>query len=267
MPVLGLRELQAAFRRSVLGESGAETALLAEIAGDGLSPGARLAIYRHHVFTTLTDVLMSAYPVVCRLVDPRFFAYAADRYIREHLPASPCLFEYGASFPQFLSEFPPCQHLGYLPDVARLEWAIHAAGFADDAAPLDPARLAAVPPDETPWLVVRLDPSAAYVESPWPIDEIWRANQPGRDGGDAVDLRSGPVRLEIRRRDGDVVFRALDLATYAFRQALADGQPLTGAAGRALARRDDFPLARAVRDLLDGELLVDLAPSALKEMP
>jgi hypothetical protein len=264
--MLALAELQAAFRQALLGEPGAENAILAEIAADGIAPGARLAIYRHHVFSTLTDVLVSAYPVVCRLVDPRFFAYAADGYIREHLPASPCLFEYGASFPRFLAEFPPCQHLGYLPDVARLEWAIHAAGFAGDAAPLDPARLAAVPPDETPWLVVRLDPSAAYVESAWPIDRIWRANQPERDGGDPVDLASGAVQLEIRRRDGDVVFRALDAATYAFRQALAGGQPLTGAAERALARRADFPLAAAVRDLLDEELLVDLAPSPRKEV-
>ena len=44
-------------------------------------------------------------PVVCRLVDRRFFAYAADPYIRAHPPAGPCLFEYGATFPDFLAAF------------------------------------------------------------------------------------------------------------------------------------------------------------------
>lgn len=256
--MLALRELQTAFRRAVQGEP--ESALLAEIVEDGLTAGARLAIYRHHVFTTLTDVLMSTYPVVCRLVDARFFAYAADRYIREHLPGSPCLFEYGASLAEFLARFPPCRDLAYLPDVARLEWALHAARHADEASPLNPSRLAAVPPDETPWLTLRLDPSVAYLASPWPIDEIWRANQPERDGSDAVDLAAGGARLEIRRHADDVLFRALDASTFAFRHALAHGQPLGEAAACALAVRADFPLAEAVRDLLDDGVAVDIAP-------
>jgi Putative DNA-binding domain len=258
MPMLALRELQAAFQRAVQGEP--QATLLAEIVEDGLTAGARLDIYRHHVLTTLTDVLMSAYPVVCCLVDPRFFAYAAHEYIREHLPTSPCLFEYGASFPAFLASFPPCRHLEYLPDVARLEWAVHAGRYADEAAALDPTRLAAVPPDETPWLVLRLDPSVAYVGSPWPIDQIWRANQPEGEAGVPVDLAAGGVQLEIRRHADNVVFRSLDASTFVFRRALAQGQPLAEAADRALALRADFPLAQAVRDLLEDGIAMDLAP-------
>jgi Putative DNA-binding domain len=62
MSTLTLRELQAAFQRAVQGEP--EEAFLAEIADDGLAAAARVDIYRHHVFTTLTDVLTSTYPVV-----------------------------------------------------------------------------------------------------------------------------------------------------------------------------------------------------------
>jgi hypothetical protein len=255
--MLALLELQAAFRHAVLNEP--EPALLAEIAEDGLAASARLAIYRHHIFTTLTDVLMSVYPVVCRLVDPRFFAYAADRYIREHLPASPCLFEYGGSLAEFVARFPPCRDLVYLPDVARLEWALHTAHHADAATPLHPSRVAAVPSGETPWLVLRLHPSVAYLASPWPIDEIWRANQPERDAGDAVDLAAGGIQLEIRRHMDDVVFCALDASTFAFRSALAHGKPLAEAAECALALAADFPLPEALRDLLADEIAVDIA--------
>jgi hypothetical protein len=263
--MLALRELQTAVRRALQGEP--PSALLAEIVEDGLTAGARLAVYRHHVFTTLTDVLMSTYPVVCRLVDSRFFAYAADQYIREHLPGSPCLFEYGASLPEFLAGFPPCRDLDYLPDVARLEWALHAAHHADDATPLSPSRLAAVPPDQTPWLALRLDPSVTYLASPWPIDEIWRAHQPECHGSDAVDLAAGEARLEIRRHGDDVVFRALDPSMFAFRRALAHGQRLAEAADRAVALRADFPLAEAVRDLLEDGIAVDIAPMPpLKEV-
>src|SRR5207249_10913760 len=39
-----------------------------------------------------------------------------------------------------------------------------------------------------------------------------------------VDLDAGGVWLEIRRRDGDVVRRALPRAVFAFRAALAEGR-------------------------------------------
>jgi hypothetical protein len=259
MSTLTLRDLQAAFRRAMQGEP--EAALLAEIVENGLATAGRLAIYRHHVVATLTDVLTSTYPVICRLVDPRFFAYAAHDYIREHLPASPCLFEYGTSFPEFLAAFPPCRHLEYLADVARLEWALHAARHADDPPALEPAQLASVPTHETPWLVLQLHPSVAFIGSPWPIDRIWRANQPGSDPEATVDLAAGEARLEIRCQGDDVVFRTLDAPTFAFRRALAEGLPLAGAADRALTLQPDFPLTAAVRNLLDENIVVDFTAS------
>ena len=255
--MLALPELQAAFARALRDAPGPE--VLEEIAGDGLEPAARLAIYRHHVRTTLAGVLLSAFPVVARLVDPRFFAYAADRFIGRCLPAGPCLFEYGGAFPAFLADFPPCRDLDYLPDVARLEWALHAARHADDAAPLDPARLGAVPPEQTPWVILRLDPSACYVSSPWPVDAIWRAAQAEADDGPPVDLGAGGAHLEVRRSGEDVGFRSLDPATFAFRRALQEGQPMAAATDRALAIQPAFPLANAVRDLLAEGLAVDLA--------
>src|SRR5713101_5908735 len=115
MPALS--EIQAAFGRALLG--GDEQPAAAMVSGDGLTPAARLEIYRHHVFTTLTAALQATFPVVCRLVHERFFGYAADQYIRAHPPTEPCLFEYGSSFPAFLAGFEPCRHLQYLPDVAR----------------------------------------------------------------------------------------------------------------------------------------------------
>jgi hypothetical protein len=254
--MLALRDLQGGFRQALCGEAG--PALLAEIAEDGLAAGARLDLYRHHVLTTLTDVLRAAYPVVCRLVDPRFFAYAADHYIRGHLPASPCLAEYGASFPLFLAGFPPCRHLAYLPDVARLEWALHAARHADELPALDPARLAAVPAEQTPWISLRLDPSVSYLRSPWPVDRIWRDHRTEAGAGPPVDLGSGGARLEIRRRGDDVAYRPLDAPTWAFRDALAQGRPLGDAAERALALQPEFPLAQALHDVLEEGIAGDL---------
>lgn len=254
-PTPALRELQASILDAILGGDALPAGR--HIAGDGLEPEARLQIYRHHVFTTLTAALEATFPVVCRLVDARFFAYAAHGYIRQYPPAGPCLAEYGATFPAFLAEFPPCRAHPYLPDVARLEWAMHLALHADETAPLDATRLAAIPLEAMSRLILHLDPSVSFVASPWPIDRIWQANQDDHDGGGVIDLDGGGVHLEVRRVGGDVTMRAISRPRYAFRHALHVGLPLEQAASAALALDPCLDLTCEIRQLLEDELPVE----------
>jgi hypothetical protein len=247
-------DLERRFAAALLGD--ADAALIAEILDDGLPPAARLKIYRHHLLTTLTDVLRATFPVVVRLVDERFFAYAVDGYVRRHPPTSPCLFEYGESLADFLAEFPACRHLEYLPDVARLEWAINRALHAEDAVALDPRWLAAIPADEIVRLRLRLHPSVSLLASRWPLDRIWRANQPGADPEAAVSLDGGGVRLRVRRHDDGVVWQSLTAGAFHFTAALANGHDLDAAASAADAADTQFDLAGALRELLDEDLLV-----------
>jgi len=257
-------ELQASFTRALLQD---DATVAGAVLGDGLVPEARIALYRHHVLTTLTDVLKAAYPVVCRLVDERFFAYTADYYIRQQPPTEPCLFEYGASLPRFLAEFPPCCAFVYLPDVAWLEWAMHAAWYAEDAVPLERERLRDVAPDDLGGLTFTFDPSVSYVSSPWPIDRIWRANQPDADPDETVRLDAGAAHLEVRRLDDDVMFRSLAPGTFAFRAALAEHRPLEEAFETALTATPDFDLATALQTLFVEGLVVDVVVSVVeKEM-
>src|SRR5271154_3135293 len=170
-----LLELQMRLRQAVLGGDAAE--IVAAIQGNGLDPAARVGIYRHHAFATLGDALQTTFPVVCPLVDKRFFAYAAHEYLREHPPHSRCLIEYGADYADFLAGFEPCVDLPYLPDVARFEWALNMAATVGEAASLPIEALAAVPPEKAACLAVRLQPSVSYFASGWPIDAIWQASQ------------------------------------------------------------------------------------------
>ncbi len=213
--------------------------LVGVIAGDGLAPDARLAIYRHHVFTTLTAALQAVYPVVCRLVHERFFAFAAHEFVRHHPPAGPCLFEYGRQFPAFLAGFPPCRALGYLPDVARLEWALNAALHAADAVPLDLARLRQLDADQSERVIFEFQPSVALVTSPYPVDQIWRANRlPARAVG-----RPAP-----RRRSGGRNGRGCRVRS---------GPGLAGALGRAGTDRvHDLVVARGSKGMRSKSHLV-----------
>jgi len=255
-----LLEIESSFGRALLGD--ADDALLDLIAADGLAAAARLRIYRNHVLVTLTDALEATYPVVCRLVDARFFRYTADQYIRAHPPAVPCLFEYGKSFAEFLAAFGPCQHLEYLPDVARLEWAINCALHADDAAILDAARLGEVSADQIGSVTLVFHPSVSFLSTPWPVDRIWRANQPDADPDATVSLDADGARLEVRRVGEDVVFHLLDAASYAFRSALAHGSSLGHAAEAARRADPGVDLALSVHQLLaDGIVTSITAPT------
>jgi hypothetical protein len=157
---LTLLELQTRIGGAVFGGDIADIADIVE--GDGLDPAARLGIYRNHAFATLNAALKAAFPVVCRLVDERFFAYAANEYLREHPPLSRCLVECGADFPDFLAGFQPCKDLPYLADVARFEWALHIAATVREAPSLQMDALAAIPAERAGYVGFRLQPSVSY---------------------------------------------------------------------------------------------------------
>jgi hypothetical protein len=258
-----LLELQIRFRRAILDGDTAE--IVAAIQGDGLDPAARVGIYRHHAFATLGDALQTTFPVVCRLVDKRFFAYAAHEYLREHPPHSRCLVEYGADFADFLVRFAPCQKLPYLADVARFEWALNIATTVREATPLQAETLAAIPPGEAAYVALRLQPSLSYFASPWPIDTIWQANQ--EDEVPPIDLANGGASLEIRRAGEAVVWRRLGPGTFAFRTALADGLVLAAAMSAATLRDPAFDLTAALRHVFSEGLAVGFVISPKQEIP
>src|SRR5271168_1007262 len=258
-----LLELQMQLRRAVLGGDTAE--IVTAIQGDGLDPAARVGIYRHHAFATLGDALQTTFPVVCRLVDKHFFAYAAHEYLREHPPHSRCLVEYGADFADFLVRFAPCQKLPYLADVARFEWALNIATSVREATPLQVETLAAIPPGDAAYLALRLQPSLSYFASPWPIDTIWQANQ--EDEVPPIDLASGGASLEIRRAGEVVLWRRLDPGTFAFLTALADGLVLAAAMSAATLKDPAFDLTVALRHVFSEGLAVGFVISPKQEIP
>ena len=240
-----LFEVQMQLRRAVLG--GDTTEIVADIQGDGLDPRARVGIYRNHAFATLGASLQNIFPVVCRLVDERFFAYATHEYVRQHPPHSRCVAEYGADFADFLAAFEPCKALPYLADVARFEWALHSAATMREVAPLPPHALAAVPAKRAAYTTLRLQPSLSYISSPWPIDAIWQANQEAEVS--VVDLTTGGASLQIRRAGDAVAWVRLDPATFAFRKALADGLVLGAAMAAATLQDPGFDPAKAIRHI------------------
>ncbi len=123
---------------------------------------------------------------------------------------------------------------------------------------LTPQALAGVANAE--HLTFALQPTIAFFASRFPIDAIWRSNQPGA-AEEVVDLTVGPVCLEIRKYAGGVALHRLDVATFAFRATPAGRRSLGAAAEAALAADATFDLTRALADLFrDGAVVaLDLA--------
>jgi hypothetical protein len=185
----------------------------------------RFSVYRNNVQHGLTRALAARFPVVEQLVGHVFFTAMARVFIAGAPPAHPVLLSWGEALPGFLDGFPPVAHLPWLSDVARLELARGRAYHAADAAPVDPAALAAAEPER---IRLRLHPSVEFFASPHPAVRIWAAHQPGAA---AFAPAAGPDHaLVARRPDFAVVVEPLDAGTHDVLSALAAGLPLGQAA-------------------------------------
>ena len=241
-----LAELQVDFRRFIVGHGVLERGL-SGVAGDGLDPAARLSIYRNNILISLTKVLAATFPVVARLVDRRFFDYAADTFIRESLPKSRCLSDYGGNFPTFLSSFTPAAGLAYLPDVAELEWRISRARCAEPLPPLSASALLEVAECDLGRVVFQLQPTSGHVSSRFPVDSIWIDNQPEASPS-ALSLRPSAVHLEVRAHPR-ITLRRLDPAVWHFRARAESGAALLDALEAALQISSEFNPGQALAAL------------------
>ncbi|MEX2650146.1 MAG: DNA-binding domain-containing protein [Alphaproteobacteria bacterium] len=245
--MLSLSDLQGAFRAAILAEDPA--VLAPEIVADEIAPERRIAIYRNNTFASLTEALKATFPVVCRLVDERFFAYAAHEFIAAHPPRHGRLHAYGAAFPRFLDGFAAARSLPYLADVARFEWAMAEAFHEADALPLDPSALATIDLGTVERLRFVPHPTVRLLASPWPIDRIWEANQP--DAADTtIALDAGGASLVVQRPRLEVVYRSPAKGSFALLRWLAAGRSLGDAAERALAEDPSLDLRTALLDHL-----------------
>ncbi len=245
-----LRELQRGFADAVLGHGGGDAARW--VAGAGLTPAARLQIYANAIASTQIDTLRAAYPAVLALVGAEFFEAAAARYRRLHPSTRGNLQAFGAEFPAFLAGMPEAAALAYLPDVARLEWLRQECALAADAAPLDPAALAAL--DDDGPLRPALHPSLRLLASAHPLLTIWRYAIAPEGGRLQLDGRGEQVLLW--RDGGDVALAAMEAASYACVAALAAGRDLDAAHAEALAADADFDLAACLQSLIAQGLVV-----------
>jgi hypothetical protein len=183
-----------------------------------------LGVYRRSVHANLCAALAATYPVIERLVGEAFFQEAARRYALAEPSASGDLHSYGRRFAQFLEGYPFARDLPFLPDVARLEWAVAESFHAPEGAGFDFHALASVREADRAHLRLKLHPAVRLLQSAHPVAAIWEANQAERDGTPA--RLAGAERVLVHR-DGFVVrVGSLSALEWRFLESAAAGRSL-----------------------------------------
>jgi len=224
--------------------------------GRGRPAGKRFDIYRNNVAVSLTEALELSFPCIRRLIGEENFKRVAGVFLRRHPPRTPMLMQYGDDFPAFLKGFDPLSHLGYLPDVARLEQALRLSYHAADATPADAEQLARIPPETLADTRLVLAPAVRLVRSDWPVHAIWAFNME-----DGPKPQPGAQDVLITRPALDPAMTVIDAGTATFVAALLDDQSLGTAHQCATDTAADFDLATALSLLLGGGAISHIHPA------
>jgi hypothetical protein len=226
-----LREVQRAVARAIFSADGDEA--LGHIAEDAIAAAERFAVHRNNAAVTLIEALRLVYPVVDKLVGAEFFAGTARAFIARHPPRTACLNDYGAEFADFLGAFPVAAGLAYLPDVARLEWAVNGSLNAPDDAALEPAALATLGESARGRVRFAPHPAVRLLAVRYPADAIWRAVRAGDEIAlAAIELSVAPISLLVERRREGIAVRRLTPAEAEVTALLFSGVALSDVAAQ-----------------------------------
>ncbi len=240
---------EAAFARALLDP---EAALPAGIIDPmGRPAPKRFSVYRNNVASSLTRALEAAFPTVRKLVGEEFFGAMAVVFLRAHPPRSRMLMLYGDDMPGFLEGFQPVAHLGYLPDVARLDQAMRQSYHAADSTPLSGSEFQHLVNEDIGGCRLSLAPALRVVRSSWPIQSIWAANA---DGGPAP--RPGSETALVLRPDFDPRPHRLSEGGGALIQGLLDGATL-GQSLEAAEGPVDLPAVLSL--LISGKAIIGVS--------
>ncbi|MCP3675172.1 MAG: DUF2063 domain-containing protein [Gammaproteobacteria bacterium] len=188
----------------------------------------RFGIYRNNVILSLSVAIADTFPVVKRLIGDRCFEAAAIAFVRKHPPAQPSLLFYGKEFIHFIKDYPACTELGYLSDIAQLEWNYIRAFHAKDSTLLENETLQQIALESLGDAAFDIHPSVQLMQSDWPIDTIWEENL--KQDVEIIDLEKfSKCKLLIYRQELHVQVVNLTPECFHFLLALTEGKSILDA--------------------------------------
>ena len=246
-----LSELQAGFARAMI--DGAAPALLPWIGTRGIEAAARLQIYRNAILATQVASLVTSFPAVERMLGVDCFDGWATRYAAWHGSRSGNLQNLGDDFADYLEGQPELAGLGWLGDLARLDWLRQCTVLAADAEALVAASLQAALSAAGDDPLLHLLPCVHALAAAFPVLDLWRYCESPET--QAVDLAGGAQGVLLWREDGKVAMQACTPAAVALITTLKQGKRVSAAVEAAHARDPGAPLDALLGPLLARALI------------
>jgi hypothetical protein len=252
MPTLA--ETQLRFRDAVVQGAVQHAISLASLLVGGRSPEKRLIVHQRNYRQSLVEALLIKFPATGWLLGTQILTEAATHFIREYPPQGPCIAEFGAEFPDFLSRSPAAVRALYVREFAELEWHVGKAAIAVSAVPVALEELSSIEEQALPDMVLQLQPGLHYLSMSWPVDELFELYL-SETIPERFEISPAEVRLEVRGARGEFHFMRLDPAEATFRKAISEGQSIGGAAESALEVNAGFDPGKELVALINDGLV------------
>ncbi len=153
-------------------------------------PERALSIYQQNLQMTAARSLSISYPVLQQMVGEQAIFILAQRLLAWEKPVTGDWADWGSQLGQVIENSELAIEHPYLADIARLEWALHLSGRRA-LTTFDRTRLPLLTEVDPEHLTIKLQPSLAVLESPFPVQPMWQLH---RDSHGQHDLSEG---LEI----------------------------------------------------------------------
>lgn len=215
-----LADLQAGLQNYVLGD-GVSDDILSELTGGASDQSKRrLHIYHSGYRSRMNEALQSAFEQTWAYLGDDAFDAICTRYTETNPSRSPNLGDHGRNFPRFLQRALPADP--EIAELATMDWRLHSAFDAPNAAILTGEQLATV--DEAQWasLGFVFHPSVSLAMFEWNALEIWHALDQEQTPPAAEKLNASVGHL-FWRSDQRSYFRTLEADEYAALNGLLEG--------------------------------------------
>lgn len=215
-----LNEWHAAFGALLAGDA---HALQREMRGTAhFSVQQRLAVYTNNYHQGLISNLRLTFERCNALVGDDYFTQLAADYVQHNPPNLP-LNDYGAGFPVHLErlqqEKQELQAMGYLPDLARLDWLCDQVHGCAERNVWPGEAFAALTPDQQAAACLQLSADCFLMRSHWSLSTLWALHLGLQDSAD-MQYRAQAEYLLITRQDYRVTLEVLPQHIYLLLEAV-----------------------------------------------
>lgn len=192
-----------------------------------------MGLYRNNFYISFLDYLTACFPSVQALVGEEFFAQLAKAFTKDKSLDCASIEHYGQQFANYIDHCEQVQALGYLADIARIDWAVDRAKSEIEFSPFPFEALGKLSPEQQMQAVFGMRENTVLMAANCPVFDIWQGVQDG-----CLD------NIDMQRRQWGVIYsdqefgakcEQLSEQQFNFLTAVSKGLSL-----QQLAIEDDF---------------------------